>query len=256
MSEKSAVMEQIDDEAMQAVLDGAQVKPIKEAHPLSEEEDNYKEDVLKFLEEIEKRDRSGIIKTPVDSQPPSAQNKYNTVAGPMNAFSDVRIQLAGSQSRLKLNNALSRKKMSALKVSVSKDLAFLTESESAEEAAHLEILKDLDFDKVIKEADRIAEIGALIETPEPNRELFGENVNEGQTSPRIDQRELDVSITADDLARQGGDDNGDDLQYKAHTYQKRLATEDSKSKVIENEDIDVSSIISSDLSAQQKILDL
>ena len=72
MSEKSAVMEQIDDEAMQAVLDGAQVKPIKEAHPLSEEEDNYKEDVLKFLEEIEKRDRSGIIKTPVDSQPPSA----------------------------------------------------------------------------------------------------------------------------------------------------------------------------------------
>ena len=96
MSEKSVVMEQIDDEAMQAVIDGAQVKPIKEADPLSEEEDNYKEDVLKFLEEIEKRDRSGIIKTPVDSHPPSAQNKYNTVAGPMNAFSDVRIQLAGS----------------------------------------------------------------------------------------------------------------------------------------------------------------
>ena len=91
-------------------------------------------------------------------------------SAPINAFSDVRIYKNGSESKGRLFKAhQDLKNFSSLnRDSILKDNL----NEDSEADQHLELLKELDFDKVVKPAltDRQAEDGKEQARPRPNDE--------------------------------------------------------------------------------------
>lgn len=153
-------------ELIKEVQSSIKVMPITEESVPSDDEDGaYQEEVLEFFDKVNKKPRNAKDST---AEKPDELLRRSMHKSPsiVNAFNDMRIsgasplkQVNDSNSRMK--NAPSHKNIATLANSASKNKTLNLQNNEAEgegadaeqDLQNLWMLKDLDFDKIVKSID-------------------------------------------------------------------------------------------------------